>query len=181
MSETPQPKLVFVTGGARSGKSSFALNEASSMPGPKAYIATAEPLDGEMAERIRRHREERGSGWDTLEEPVELAALLRSVKDRYSVLLVDCLTLWLSNIYIVDRAGVEREIEGLVRVLKELRGSPGCPSLYLVSNEVGMGIVPENRLARVFRDMAGRLNQEVAGVADEVYLVVSGIPLKVKG
>jgi len=181
MTGTLSPKLIFITGGARSGKSSFALNEASRTPGPKAYIATAEPLDEEMAERIRRHREERGNGWDTLEEPAGLSELIQKVKDRYSVLLVDCLTLWLSNIIGTARSGVEQEIDNLVAVLREFKDSPGCPLLYLVSNEVGMGIVPENRLARFFRDMAGRLNQEVAGVADEVYLVVSGIPIKVKG
>ncbi|NOZ25047.1 MAG: bifunctional adenosylcobinamide kinase/adenosylcobinamide-phosphate guanylyltransferase [Nitrospirae bacterium] len=181
MTGTPSPRLIFVTGGARSGKSSFALKKASSVPGRKAYIATAEALDEEMAERIRRHRAERGRDWITLEAPVGLPATIQSIKDDYSVILVDCLTLWLSNVICTARTGVEQEIDGLVEVLREFRTSACRSSLYLVSNEVGMGIVPENRLARLFRDMAGRLNQEVAGVADEVYLVVSGIPLKVKG
>ncbi len=185
MIETLFPKVVFITGGARSGKSSFALNEASKVSGQKAYIATAESLDKEMDERIRKHRQDRGDEWETLEEPVAMPALIRRVSDRYSVLLVDCLTLWLSNI-IGSRPGnaqplVEEEISRFVRVLTDFKDSTARSSLYVVSNEVGMGIVPDNRLARFFRDMAGWLNQEVAGVADEVYLVVSGIPLKVKG
>lgn len=185
MIETLFPRVVFITGGARSGKSSFALSEASKISGQKAYIATAESLDGEMDERIRKHRAERGNEWETLEEPVAMPSLIQRVSRRYSVLLVDCLTLWLSNI-IGSRPGnaqplVEEEISRFVRVLSDFKGSTARSSLYVVSNEVGMGIVPDNRLARFFRDMAGRLNQEVAGVADEVYLVVSGIPLKVKG
>jgi adenosylcobinamide kinase/adenosylcobinamide-phosphate guanylyltransferase len=185
MIETSSPKVIFITGGARSGKSAFALNEASKVSGQKAYIATAEPLDEEMSGRIKKHREERGSEWETLEEPVAMPALIRRVSGRYNVLLVDCLTLWLSNIFgsRPDNAQplVEEEISNFVHVLSDFKDSPAHSSLYVVSNEVGMGIVPENRLARFFRDMAGRLNQEVAGVADEVYLVVSGIPLKVKG
>ncbi len=181
MVETPVSEIVFITGGARSGKSSFALNQAAGIPGRKAYIATAEPLDGEMSERIRKHRDERGPEWETFEEPLELPSLIGDLKDRYSVILIDCLTLWLSNV-LGRRAETPpgEEAGSLVRVLRDYKTRPAASSVYIVSNEVGMGIVPGNELARRFRDLAGRLNQEVAAVADKAYLVVSGVPLRIK-
>jgi adenosylcobinamide kinase / adenosylcobinamide-phosphate guanylyltransferase len=170
-------KLVFITGGARSGKSSFALRETSKIPGAKAYIATAEASDEEMRERIENHKKQRAKDWDTFEEPIKVADVIQKIKAKYNLVIIDCLTLWLSNI-MQGNADVMDEIEKLVHTL--CAASP-LSHVYIVSNEVGMGIVPDNELARRFRDMAGLLNQRVAEFADEVYLMVGGIPLKVKG
>jgi adenosylcobinamide kinase/adenosylcobinamide-phosphate guanylyltransferase len=170
-------KIVFITGGARSGKSSFALNEASKAKGQKAYIATAEALDDEMKERIKNHKKDRGSAWDTYEEPLNVAGVLSKIDNRYGAVVLDCLTLWLSNI-MHKSDNPEEGIKVLTDALKSLKEAS---VIYIVSNEIGMGIVPDNELAREFRDLAGFLNQEVAGLADEVYLVASGIPIKIKG
>jgi len=170
-------KITFVIGGARSGKSSFALkcaSDASDLSGKKAFIATAQAHDAEMNERIERHKLERGVVWDTFEEPLYPGRTLGEIRDAYDVIVVDCLTLWLSNIMLADKQ-IENEIETFCSSLLNVN----C-SLFIVSNEVGMGIVPENDLARRFRDMAGRLNQKTAAIADEVYLVVAGIPLRIK-
>ena len=185
-------RIILITGGARSGKSTFALKNASSVPGKKAYIATAEALDEEMAERIELHKKQRGKEWDTYEEPVRIADLIREAGDRYCGIVLDCLTLWLSNIMIrtQDREhgiqATETEIKKFLDALNRFRDSSvrspvGTCSLFLVSNEVGMGIVPENEMARKFRDLAGILNRTIAETADEVYMVVAGIPLKIKG
>ncbi len=168
-------KTIFLTGGARSGKSSFALKEASRIAGRKAYIATAEALDEEMMNRIECHRKQRGKEWDTFEEPLMIAEIIKNIGDKYDAVVLDCLTLWLSNI-IHANLDMEPEIERLISSLLSHH-----ISVFIVSNEVGMGIVPENEMARKFRDMAGTLNRRVARVADEVYLVVAGIPLKIKG
>lgn len=177
-------RVIFITGGARSGKSSFALNEAKRLGGKKVYIATAEPLDEEMKDRIERHKKERGEDWLTIEEPLKISELIKELKGKYDVLLLDCLTLWLSNLILANK-GLSGEIEEFITTLKDLKNPPSFnlqPSaLFIVSNEIGMGIVPENELARRFRDLAGMTNQKVAKIADEVYLVVSGIPLKIKG
>lgn len=170
--------IIFVTGGARSGKSSFALLEASKREGGKAYIATAEALDNEMKERIHKHKTERGDDWDTFEEPLDITEVLESVKDRYDVILLDCLTLWLSNTLLKSRHP-EEKIHAFTERLISLRSADG-PHFYLVSNEVGMGIVPDNALSRRFRDLTGTLNQRIAALADEVFLVIAGIPVKVK-
>ena len=167
-------KIVFITGGARSGKSSFALKQASCIFGKKAYIATAEALDEEMRKRIEDHREQRGKEWDTFEEPLMIAEVINKIGDRYETLVLDCLTLWLSNIMHSDLS-IEAEIESLISALLSHQ-----TSVFIVSNEVGLGIVPENEMARKFRDMAGLLNQKIAGAADEVYIVVAGIPLRIK-
>ncbi len=170
-------KLTFITGGARSGKSSFALKEASSQAGKRAFVATLEPRDEELRKRVQRHREERGADWNTIEEPLELADLLRRLNSEYGVVLVDCLTLWLSNVMHSER-DLNKEVDELITSIVDVKRSV---RLFVVSNEVGMGIVPENALARTFRDHAGTLNQRVAGAADEVYLMASGIPVKIKG
>jgi len=169
-------RLVFITGGARSGKSAFALRGASRAGGPKLFVATLEPLDEEMKRRVELHRAGRGDGWDTREEPLHLAGLLRGLRKGYDVAVIDCLTLWLSN---VMRAGrdADKEMEELVSSLADARE---CIDVYVVSNEVGMGIVPGNEMARAFRDFAGALNQNVAALADEAYLMASGIPVRIK-
>lgn len=167
-------KIIFITGGARSGKSSFAIAEASKAKGKKAYIATAEALDDEMKERIERHRKQRGNEWDTYEVPLRISEVIKKTEKDYKVIVIDCLTLWLSNL-LHSGKDREREIKSFCRSLSTIH----C-SLYIVSNEVGMGIVPENEMARKFRDIAGVLNQKVAGIADEVYMAVAGIPVKIK-
>lgn len=166
-------KTIFVTGGARSGKSGIAEAMALSFGRPAVYIATAEARDGEMAARIAAHRARRGPEWLDHPAPHDLVAALEATDGR-GPRLVDCLTLWLTNLML---AGADWETRGraLVAALPAQR-SP----VVIVSNEVGMGIVPDNALARAFRDAAGLLNQRVAQAADEVYLAVSGLSLKVK-
>jgi adenosylcobinamide kinase/adenosylcobinamide-phosphate guanylyltransferase len=185
----PKPEIIFITGGARSGKSTFALKESGRITDKKAFIATAEHVDAEMEDRIRRHRLDRGEEWDTIEEPLNIAHIIEEMKDKYGVILIDCLTLWISNVILRDAGAEQEKIREEIDMLMETIGSlkersdGGGPlsKVIIVSNEVGMGIVPENPLARLFRDMAGMLNQRVAEIADEVYLAVSGIPLKIKG
>jgi len=168
-------KITFVIGGARSGKSSFALNRASELQGEKVYIATAQALDAEMSDRIAKHKEERNSDWDTIEEPLCIAETIKDISGRYEVIVIDCLTLWLSNLLLADKE-IDREIDAFISSVFSLQSS----RTFVVSNEVGMGIVPENELARRFRDLAGQLNQKMAAVADEVYLVAAGIPVRIK-
>ncbi len=170
-------KIYFITGGARSGKSSFAERLASDTDGRRAYVATAQALDEEMAARIAKHRLDRGDAWDTFEEPLAVAELLGKLSARYDLVLLDCLTLWLSNVMAhteTDGAVAERAKE----LLGAVRGFSG--TCIIVSNEVGLGIVPDNALARKFRDMAGMINQTMALAADEVYFTAAGIPIRIK-
>jgi adenosylcobinamide kinase/adenosylcobinamide-phosphate guanylyltransferase len=169
-------RIVFILGGAKSGKTGFALKKASLLSGKKAYIATAQALDAEMAERIERHRAERGASWDTYEEPLKISGVIKEIDGGYSAIVIDCLTLWISNLLHAG-AKIPSESEALVSALKEMKGRT---ETYIVSNEVGWGIVPLNELAREFRDHAGAINQYMAEAADEVYLVTAGIPLKIK-
>ncbi len=174
--------ITFITGGARSGKSRFALSLAAGS-GQRAFIATAESLDGEMEDRIRRHREERAERYLTVEEPVDLAGGLGRLPAATEVAVVDCLTIWLGNL--VHRHGGESFAGGLddlpeVGAFLAALATPPC-ALVLVSNEVGMGIIADNPLARRFTDLIGRLNQEVAARAQRVVLMVSGLPLVLKG
>jgi adenosylcobinamide kinase/adenosylcobinamide-phosphate guanylyltransferase len=176
-------KIILITGGGRSGKSAFAQKTAETLPGPRAYIATCPVIDREMGERIRKHREaRRGKGWETIEETVDLAGVVRR-SGRYRVLLVDCLTLWANNLlYDAEKRGeifTEAAAVGRCRELTDACGAFGG-TVILVTNELGMGIVPDNATARRFRDIAGRCNQEIAAAADTVTLVVSGIPLNLK-
>jgi adenosylcobinamide kinase/adenosylcobinamide-phosphate guanylyltransferase len=170
-------RIYFITGGARSGKSGFAEKLAGGLPGKRAYVATAQALDEEMAARIAKHQKDRGSAWDTFEEPLAIPDLLRKLSDRYPVMLLDCLTLWLSNImaHTENDGQVIKRIDDLLSAVREYSGHS-----IIVSNEVGLGIVPDNPLARKFRDLAGILNQKVAQAADEVYFTAAGIPLKIK-
>lgn len=171
-------RVIFIIGGARSGKSSLALEMASACKGSKVYLATAEPLDSEMRERIERHRKVRSSEWHTIEEPRRISSSIKELSSKYNIILLDCLTLWLSNL-LIRRQTIERELEDFLDTIKVLKDSSTC-SLFIVSNEVGMGIVPDNEISRRFRDLSGYLNQRVAEVADDVYLVTAGIPLKIK-
>jgi adenosylcobinamide kinase/adenosylcobinamide-phosphate guanylyltransferase len=163
----------FVIGGARSGKSRYAESLIAALPPPWIYLATAQALDAEMAARIEQHRARRGAGWTTVEAPRDLAGALAA--HRGTPMLVDCLTLWLSNVMLAG-IDIEPEIAGLQRALAD-----ASAPLVLVANEVGFGIVPENALARRFRDLQGLLNQRIAAGADRVVLMVAGLPLVVKG
>jgi adenosylcobinamide kinase/adenosylcobinamide-phosphate guanylyltransferase len=164
--------IELILGGARSGKSRFAEQQAIASGLAVTYIATGEARDAEMAERIAHHRNRRPAGWATVEEPLCLAAMLTREAADDRCLLVDCLTLWLANVLLGER---EDEIGKLLVALPALSGH-----ILLVSNEVGWGIVPENALARRFRDEQGRLNQRIAEVAETVTLVAAGLPLKLK-
>jgi adenosylcobinamide kinase / adenosylcobinamide-phosphate guanylyltransferase len=169
-------KRIMVLGGARSGKSSFALSEASSLPGKKAFLATAEALDEEMAARIARHKTERSPDWTTFEEPVELPSLISRIAPDHPVILIDCLTLWVSNILV---RGLD--IDHYAGQFMEAIADPGVTHLYIVSNEVGLGLVPEVPLGRQYRDDLGRLNTAIAAAATDVYFMIAGIPMKLKG
>lgn len=165
--------LTFITGGARSGKSAHAERLASALSAPWTYIATAQAFDDEMRERIALHRGRRDEGWSTLEAPLDLSGALQAVDEGRPV-VVDCLTLWLTN-HMLAEHDLDAECRRLEQVLARPRGQ-----WFVVSNEVGMGIVPDNALARRFRDEAGRLNQRVAAIANRVIFMVAGIPMQVK-
>jgi adenosylcobinamide kinase / adenosylcobinamide-phosphate guanylyltransferase len=164
-------RLTLVLGGARSGKSRYAERLITALPPPWIYVATAEACDAEMAERIAEHRTRRGVGWRTIEAPHDVASVLAADE---GAILVDCLTMWLSNRMLAG-ADMDAEIAGLEAAL-----DAGRRPAVLVSNEVGSGIVPDNALARRFRDLQGHLNQRLAARADRVVLVVAGLPLTVK-
>ena len=165
--------LTLVLGGARSGKSRFAEEAIEQAAQPALYVATAEPRDDEMHARIAAHRARRGRHWTTIEEPIELVNVLLAETTR--PVLVDCLTLWLSNLMGAGR-DIGFEIERLLSVLPQCR-----VTVVMVANEVGLGIVPDNAMAREFRDHAGRLNQGVARVAQRVVFMAAGLPLFLKG
>lgn len=170
--------VTFITGGARSGKSAYAQSLAERGEGPLLYVATAGIGDSEMADRVRRHRAARGARWATLEEPLALAERLPSMAVGKGGVLLDCVTLWLCNLLFHHgecEAMVWPEVERFIERL------PSLPApMFLVTNEIGAGIVPENRLSRQFRDLAGEVNQRLAAAADEAWLVVSGLPLRLK-
>lgn len=167
-------KAVLVLGGARSGKSRFAEQLGEALAGHHVYIATAQGFDDEMASRIARHRADRAPHWHTVECPLDLEAAIRAHDGADRILLVDCLTLWLTNV-MLGEADVAAARGGLARLIPRVHGT-----LLLVSNEVGQGIVPDNALARQFRDEAGWLNQALARVADEVWFVTAGLPQRLK-
>ena len=171
---TPAPRTALILGGARSGKSRFAEAIVARTGLPAVYIATAEIRDDEMAERIARHRDRRGPDWTTVEEPLALPDRLLTLAEPGLVVLVDCLTLWLSNLMEAER-DVALEAARHAAVLAEARGP-----VVLVSNEVGSGIMPMNALARRFADEQGRLNQTIAAAVETVFLVAAGLPLRLK-
>lgn len=163
-------RVSLILGGARSGKSARAL---ALVTPPATFLATAEPIDGEMTARIAAHRAERGPEWGLIEEPLEISPIINQHAE--GTLVIDCLTLWLNNLIYRER-NVGSEIEALVDTL-----AAAASRIILVSNEVGLSIAPENALARQFRDEQGRLNQRVAAVADHVEFVAAGLPLPLKG
>ena len=177
-------ELTFILGGARSGKSTLA--EQLARQGERVlYVATAEGRDEEMRRRIAAHRAARPEHWDTVEEPLELVAALRPIRDRYDTVLVDCLTLWVSNLLLQRQAAgeavdaIENRILNASRELLHLVANSGG-GWIMVSNEVGLGVVPGSPLGRAYRDLLGRVNQMVAAQARDVYLMVAGLPLQVK-
>ena len=169
-------KVTLLTGGGRSGKSSYALEIAGAY-NRKVFIATAEAFDDEMSERILRHQKERGNCFETIEEPLHLADALANVLPDTQVVVIDCITVWLGNL--MHHMGVDEiNCAAVDRFLKVL-ASPPC-DVVIVSNEVGMGLIPATAMSRAYRDLAGSVNQKIAAIADEVFLVVSGVPLKIK-
>jgi adenosylcobinamide kinase/adenosylcobinamide-phosphate guanylyltransferase len=170
--------LTLVTGGIKSGKSSWAQQQAERLSGTRAFVATAQTLDDEMKDRILKHRQARGDAWVTFEEPKDLAPLVDDITGRFDIILIDCLTIWLSNlltIFRMDEEAVQQQIAGLSACFNRVSSR-----VFVISNETGMGIIPADPLSRLYQRLLGRLNSEVAAAADEVYLMVSGIPVKIK-
>lgn len=171
-------RLTLILGGARSGKSRFALEHGTTLGERRVFIATALPSDEEMARRIERHRRERPEGWKTVEEPLHLIEALQSLEGKGEVAVIDCLTLWLSNLLTARGESEEKilgEIERLITVARSVN-----LSVVAVSNEVGLSIVPISPLARLFRDLSGLLHQRWAAEADEVYWMMAGIAVPIK-
>lgn len=172
-------KIVFVTGGARSGKSRFAEEYAKKISDSVCYLATAEALDEEMKERICHHQERRPQNWKTVEEPLEVHTAIQSLNGSAKVILLDCLTLWMSNLLHKHPSDAECRVQDMLEAsFIKIRNSG--QTLILISNEIGMGVIPDNPLSRQFADISGRVNQFCSREADEVYFLVSGIPMKVK-
>ncbi len=169
-------KLILVLGGAASGKSQAALDLAG-QSGPRAFVATGQALDWEMAARINRHRTTRSSDWETAEVPIHIAKWFDENSKRYQSIVLDCLTLWLSNLQgrRMSDSAVSQATIGLLRTIRATRAR-----VVVVSNELGMGLVPTTKAVRAFRDLAGQVNQQVAAEADEVYLTISGLLLRLK-
>ncbi|MCJ7749017.1 MAG: bifunctional adenosylcobinamide kinase/adenosylcobinamide-phosphate guanylyltransferase [Desulfobacterales bacterium] len=171
-------KKILITGGCRSGKSRYALDYANRHFSKKLYLATCEVLDQEMAQRVENHKKMRGPEWQTVEEPIEIVDIIGQYEDGVEVILLDCITLWLSNLLIKGDTDLKiiDEINRFVEMIKQT-----STSLIMVSNEVGMGIVPADPLSRRFRDLSGTANQRIAEVADTLILMVSGLPIFLKG
>jgi adenosylcobinamide kinase / adenosylcobinamide-phosphate guanylyltransferase len=171
--------LILATGGSRSGKSSFALRRAAKCEAPRMFLATAQASDGEMARRIAAHQKARPAGWGLVEEPLRVPEALAAALRQASTVVLDCVTIWISNLILsregFDEAQAAREAQALVQSARV-----ASRTVIVVTNEVGCGVVPDNELARRFRDCAGRANQVIAAASDEVYLLASGIPLKLK-
>lgn len=169
--------IILVLGGARSGKSSYAQRLAETRWKHPLYLAPAETLDEEMAARVKKHREQRGPHWGCAEEPLDVARVIRETSPRRDGVMLDCATLWLTNVLLKEgEPAVQSRKKDLLAALAE---SP--TDVIIVSNEVGMGIVPEHPLGREFRDLQGRLNQELASIADTVLFIIAGLPLSLKG
>jgi adenosylcobinamide kinase / adenosylcobinamide-phosphate guanylyltransferase len=177
-------RIILITGGGRSGKSGYAQHIAESIPGDRTYIATCPVIDAEMEERIRKHKEDRSAGnWQTIEETTDLAAALTAAKESRTI-LIDCLTLWINNLMYeaaqckedLSEEDIAKKCGNVIEVCEMIPGT-----VIFVTNEVGMGIIPDNALSRRYRDLAGRCNQVMAGRADVVTFMVSGIPIYIKG
>lgn len=176
MAKRRRGRLIFVVGGASSGKSELGLSLAGRAIA-RAFVATGQPLDAEMAERIRRHRRSRGQAWDTAEVPVDLERWFHAKGRLYRAIVLDCLTLWLNNL-IERKVSDARVLELVDALLQAIRAVPA--RVVVVTNELGMGLVPLDPETRRFRELAGQVNQQFAKEADEVYVVMSGLPLRLK-
>jgi adenosylcobinamide kinase / adenosylcobinamide-phosphate guanylyltransferase len=174
MNVPPLPRLTFVLGGARSGKSRYAEGLVTECTPPWVYVATAEAHDSEMSARIAEHRHRRDGRWRTVEAPLDLASAIAAHGSEGQPVLIDCLTLWLSNVMLAGRDLVAEQ-QRLITALSSAEGP-----VVVVSNEVGFGIVPDNALARKFRDAQGRVNMQVAAIADRAVLIAAGLPLILK-
>jgi adenosylcobinamide kinase/adenosylcobinamide-phosphate guanylyltransferase len=170
--------VTVITGGIKSGKSSWAQERAETVSGKRAFIATALALDEEMRERIKKHQCDRADKWITYEEPFDIVPLLKSVAKKYDVVLLDCLTMWISNLLTVYNCSPELVAQKSSDLTAALADN-SC-QIILVTNEVGMGIIPPDKLSRAFQGYLGRLNREVASIANELYMMVSGVPIKLK-
>ena len=170
--------MILITGGCRSGKSRFALDYANQHFLKKLYLATCEALDEEMAQRIEHHKKMRGPEWQTIEESIAIVNEIREYGDKVEVILLDCITLWLSNLLMKwnSDSRIMDEVNRFIDLIQQSQ-----TSLIIVSNEVGMGIVPADPLSRRFRDLSGMINQRIAEVVDTVIYMVSGIPMFLKG
>jgi len=169
-------KLIFITGPVRSGKSNFAVNLAKKSKKKIIFIATCKPVDTEMKERIKKHQQQRPKEWITIEEEIDLGSVLRKIsKDK--LIIIDCITLWVSNLFFHNFN--EKEILKIVNDLISIIKRKGL-SVIIVSNEVGWGIIPNNKIARNFRDIMGIIHQKISESSNEIYLLVSGIPIKLK-
>jgi adenosylcobinamide kinase/adenosylcobinamide-phosphate guanylyltransferase len=169
---------MLVVGGAKSGKSRFALDICNGLTGSRIFLATAQAKDSEMDERIKRHQMERGDEWMTEEESLKVVESIRKLAKPNTVILLDCLTLWVNNLYMAhgdNRGAIEHEMESLIGELSKTKGI-----VVAVSNEVGSGIVPENMLARIYRDDVGMLNQRIAQISKKVVTLIAGLPVVLK-
>lgn len=184
--------FTLITGGARSGKSTFAERLAAHPGRPVIYIATAQVLDDEMAWRVKKHQQQRPDNWQLIEEPFDIPAALEGIRDENAVILLDCVTIWLSNLLLKSLGSSSESFfpdtltpEAEEKILEQVQKTAALaqeipPQVIMVTNEVGQGIVPDNPMARSYRDLAGRANQLLAHQADNVYWVVAGYPMEVK-
>lgn len=174
-------KIVLILGGARSGKSAYAQQAAVKTGGEVLFCATAEPLDADMKRRISRHRATRPGSWQTLEAPCNLAEALAPTAGRYDTIIIDCITVLVANIMGKHRTA-KRQEEAILTEIQSLTGllQESDATCYLITNEVGLGVIPAYRSGRRYRDHLGRVNQMLAECADEVYLLAAGIPLRIK-
>lgn len=170
-------KITFILGGARSGKSKYARDLAGNLGGKVAFIATCQPKDTEMKRRINIHKNLRPSHWKTFEESLDLNSTLKRISSKFDTIIIDCLTLLLSNLILkgIKETEIKARFRKLLSILTKTKAQ-----IIIVSNEVGLGIVPQNKLARDFRDIAGRINQMIATKSDEIYFLISGIPWRIK-
>lgn len=170
--------ITLITGGVKSGKSAYALKLGQGQGAKPVFIATATAGDDEMARKIAAHKAERAGRWQTCEEPNDIAGVLERIAPEFDVVLIDCLTLWVSNLLTLQNLG-DDEIEAAFSGLMEALKSAICP-VIVVTNEVGLGIMPADRLSRRYQNLLGAVNRRIAGLADNVYMMISGIPIKIK-
>lgn len=181
-----QGKLIFITGGVRSGKSSFAEEVTSGLGSDITYIATAQAFDNEMKHRIHLHRERRPNFWKTVEEPLDVTGVIRKIGSQTEVIMLDCLTMMVSNLmFRLPDAEADLSVENQEKIIDEIRSVAAAAKeadahVVIVSNEVGLTLVSDNKLGRIYQEIVGRANQVVAAQADEAYLVVSGLPVTLK-